>query len=69
MIYHVTTEQQDILGTENWHAEITDENGKPLSGADGDNEPEAISIAFCFLLGDLPADFPQSLIAKENTPT
>lgn len=66
MRYIVDTEKQDILGTENWHTEITDaKEGTPLSGADGDNEVESIALAFCFLLGNLPADFPPTVIGEK----
>lgn len=67
-MYKVYTEHYDFLGAdgitrvEGWSASIFDAGDKGLINRDGDTESEAITIAFTELLGNLPSDFPRSLI-------
>lgn len=61
--YIIDTEKQDINGRENWHTTVSYSNGHELTDRDGDTESESITIAMVELLGNLPADFPRTLIA------
>lgn len=72
MKYIVYTESYDLKAVDGsrvkgWSALITDENGVQLISRDGDNEPEAIAIAFTEWLGNLPHDFPRELIDVNAT--
>jgi len=65
--YKIVTEKYDLNGKEGWHAalSIMDGGESLVHGADGDNESEAITITVTQALGNLPSNFPRSLIGDD----